>query len=131
MTGRMNLIIIGTGEYQHWTDLEYVRKHNERFVEYVREQWPDAQVREQGSADAWTAAEIRAKLTGWLKSCGKDDDLALLWGGHGTGEGDKHRLVTYESPLLGQAKISTQNAIMTVELADYLLACPARRIVVL
>jgi hypothetical protein len=127
----MNLIIFGTGEYEYWTNLEYVQKHNDRFVRYVLEQWPGAQVKKQEPTDAWTAAEIRDKLAVWLKSCGKDDDLVLLWSGHGTGVDDQHRLITYESPLPGQDDILTQNAIMTAELAGYLLACPAKRIVVL
>ena len=131
MTGRMNLIMFGTGEYLHWTNLKYVQKHNERFAQYVVELWPDAQVREQESADLWEAAEIRIKLADWLKSCDKDDDLMLLWSGHGIGEGGQHRLITYETPLPEQGQISTQNALLTSELADYLIHCPAKRIVVL
>lgn len=91
MTGRMNLIIIGTGEYLHWPELNLVRPHNTRFAAYVREQWPDARIIEQDTTETWTAAEIRSKLGSWLRNCSKVDDLVLLWSGHGYGEYGKHR----------------------------------------
>jgi hypothetical protein len=131
MAGRMNLIIIGTGEYLHWQELALVQPHNTRFAEYVREQWPDARVIGQGPADDWTAAKIRTKLGGWLRSCGEEDDLVLLWSGHGYGQYGKHMLITYDSPSEQQGTMSTENAIATDELAHYLLQCPARRIVIL
>ena len=66
-----------------------------------------------------------------MADCGKDDDVVLLWSGHGYGENSQHRLITYTSPAPGQGLMSSANTIMTQELADYLIKCPARRIVVL
>jgi hypothetical protein len=66
-----------------------------------------------------------------MTDCRDDDDLILLWSGHGHTDNGAHRLITYTSPAPGQGGISTENTITTNELADYLIRCPARRIVVL
>ena len=130
MTGRMNLILIGTGVYRHWRELKLVQSDHIRFAEYVREQWPDARIIDEAATRPFTALELRSKFEAWLTRCHNDDDVLLLWSGHGTDNGS-HRLVTYESPAPGQGAITTDNAVTTVELADYLKNCPARRIVVL
>ena len=131
MTGQMHVIIVGNGIYRHWPDLEFIQPHNDRFADYVREQWPGARIVREGAEKAWTAADIREKLEGWMADCGKDDDVVLLWSGHGYGENSQHRLITYTSPAPGQGLMSSANTIKTQELADYLIKCPARRIVVL
>ena len=131
MTGQMHVIIVGNGIYRHWADLEFIQPHNDRFADYVREQWPGARIVGEGAEKAWTAADIREKLEGWIADCGKDDDVVLLWSGHGYGENSQHRLITYTSPAPGQGLMSSANTIKTQELADYLIKCPARRIVVL
>jgi Caspase domain len=131
MTGQMHVIIVGNGTYRHWVDLQFIQPHNDRFADYVREQWPGARIVEEGAEKAWTAADIREKLEGWIADCGKDDDVVLLWSGHGYGENSQHRLITYTSPAPGQGLMSSANTVKTQELADYLIKCPARRIVVL
>lgn len=131
MTGQMHVIIVGNGMYAHWQELEFVQSHNTRFADYVRAQWPNARVVWEGAEMAWTAADIRGKFEGWMAGCGKDDDVVLLWSGHGYGENAQHRLITYTSPAPGQGLMSSANTIETQELADYLIRCPARRIVVL
>ena len=131
MTGQMHLIIMGNGIYEHWPELEFVQPLNIRFADYVQEQWPGVRIVWEGAEKAWSAADIRGKLQGWMADCGKDDDVVLLWSGHGYGENAQHRLITYTSPAPGQGPISSANTIKTQELADYLIKCPARRIVVL
>jgi Caspase domain len=131
MTRQMRVIIVGNGIYKHWADLEFIQPHNDRFAEYVREQWPGARIIEDGAENAWTAADIRERLEGWMADCGQDDDVVLLWSGHGYGENWQHRLITYTSPAPGQGLMSSANTINTQELADHLIKCPARRIVVL
>ena len=127
----MHVIIVGNGMFRHWADLEFIQPHNDRFADYFREQWPGARIVREGPETAWTAADIREKLESWMADCGKDDDVVLLWSGHGYGENSQHRLITYTSPAPGQGLMSSANTIMTQELADYLIKCPARRIVVL
>jgi hypothetical protein len=131
MTGRMNLILIGTGVYQHWPGLKLVQPHHDRFAEHVREQWQDARITDDAAVRPWTAPELLGGLATWLTNCQDDDDLLLLWSGHGHTANGKHRLVTYESPAPGEGMITPANAVTTEDLADYLIQCPARRIVVL
>ena len=131
MTGQMHVIIVGNGIYEHWMDLGFIQPHNDRFADYVQKQWPSARIVREGEEKAWTAADIREKLEGWMADCGKDDDVVLLWSGHGYGENAQHRLITYTSPAPGQGLMSSANTIKTQELADYLIKCQARRIVVL
>jgi len=133
MTGRMNLIVIGNGDYENpcWPALTHVPPHNARLAEYVRQQWPGSRIITEGADRAWPAADLRAKLRDWLECSGKDDDVLLLWSGHGLGKNGKHRLITWDSPDPDQVSITSENAIATSELADYLVGCPARRIVIL
>jgi hypothetical protein len=131
MTGRMNLIPIGISVYNHWPELKLVQPHHARFAEFVREQWQDARITDDVAVTPWTAPELRAKLAAWLADCEEDDDLILLWSGHGYTDNGKHRLITAVSPAPGQGTISAENTVTTEELADYLIRCPARRIVVL
>ena len=131
MTGQMHVIIVGNGIYEHWPELAFIQPHNSRFAEYVREQWPSRRIVGEGAEKAWSAADIREKLEGWMADCGEDDDVVLLWSGHGYGTNAQHRLITYTSPGPGTGLMSSANTIKTQELADYLIKCPARRIVVL
>jgi hypothetical protein len=131
MTGQIHVIIVGNGIYEHWPELEFIQPHNIRFSDYFQEQWPNVRIVEEGAEKAWTAADLREKLEGWMADCGKDDDVVLLWSGHGYGENGQHRLITYTSPAPGKGLVSSANTIKTQELADYLIKCQARRIVVL
>ena len=131
MKRQMHVIVVGNGMYEYWPELKFVRPQNEQFIQYVKEQWPGARVTCEGAGGAWSASDIRDKLEGWLASCGKEDDLLLLWSGHGYGENTQHRLITYSSPAAGRGSLSSANTIRTQELADYLIKCPARRVVLL
>jgi hypothetical protein len=131
MSGRMNLIVVGTGEYQHWPELKFIRPHNDRFMDYVAQYWPDPRIIKEAALEPLPAKELRSSLRYWLTSCQNDDDVILLWSGHGQVSGSKHRLITFESPFPGHATLSSENSVTTEELADYLIQCPARRIVVL
>ena len=132
MTGRMNLIVIGNGEYENprWPTLTHVQPHNGRLAEYVQQNWPSSYIITEGADQAWSAADLRTRLPSWMAQSGKEDDVLLLWSGHGL-EKNGHRLITYDSPDPDQAPITSENAIATRELADYLMACRARRIVLL
>jgi hypothetical protein len=131
MSSRMNLIVVGTGFYKFWPDLKLIQPQHARFTEYVREYWPGAQVTEDASIGEFLAPEIRAQLPSWLAACREDDDLILLWSGHGQVAGGKHRLMTFESPYPGSGNLSSANSMTSEELSDYLMQCRARRIVVL
>ena len=48
MTGQMHVIIVGNGMFRHWADLEFIQPHNDRFADYVREQWPGARIVREG-----------------------------------------------------------------------------------
>jgi hypothetical protein len=131
MSGRMNLIVVGTGIYQNWPELRLVQSHHNRFTEYVMQCWPDPRITEDAALEPMSASELRTGLARWLTACQEDDDLILLWSGHGQVENGMHRLITFESPYPGPNAISSENSLTTQELADYLMQCPARRIVVL
>jgi hypothetical protein len=97
--GRMNLIHIGISRYQHWDELKFVPPQHARFADYVREQWPDARI--SGAADEpWTVSLIREKLAARLGECREEDDLILLWSGHGLSD-TRHRPLPASRQLLG------------------------------
>ena len=131
MSSRMNLIVVGTGVYQHWPELRLIPGHHERFRAYVMAQWTDSRVTEDAAFEPLSAPELRTRLASWLTDCKPDDDLMLVWSGHGQIGNGKHRLITFESPHPGHGTLSSENSVTTEELADYLMQCPARRIVVL
>ena len=132
MTGRMNLIVVGTGDYDDWPQLRFVQPHHDRFIGYVSQQWPNPRITADAATEPLTAPELRARLARWLTACDEEDDLILLWSGHGQiGSGGMHRLITPESPYPGGRDLGDENSVTTAGLADSLSRCPARRIVVL
>jgi hypothetical protein len=131
MSGRMNLIVAGTGIYQNWPELKLVQANHTQFTEYVRQYWPDPRITEDAALEPMSAPELRRGLADWLMACQADDDLILLWSGHGHVVNGMHRLITFESPYPGPNAIWSENSLTTGELADYLIHCPARRIIVL
>ena len=87
MTGQMHVIILGNGMYERTgRTLSSFQPHNDP-VCGLR---PSSNGQARGSSgrvqrSAWTAADIRGKVRGWMARCGKDDDVVLLWSGHGYG----------------------------------------------
>jgi hypothetical protein len=132
MTGRMNLIVVGTGAYDFWPELPFVRPLHSRFIRYVSQHWPNPRITEDATLEWMAAPELRARIADWVTACNDDDDVILLWSGHGQiGSSGIHRLITAESPYPGGPDLGDENSVTTAGLADYLSRCPARRIVVL
>ncbi|MFF5297531.1 vWA-MoxR associated conflict system protein [Paractinoplanes globisporus] len=92
----------------------------ESLAAYVRENFPDADVGQAIDRDAsgWDRAAVRAILKDGLLRAGPDDLVIVYWTGHGLPAQGSHRL-----------QLADGDALMTRELATWLLASPARHVV--
>lgn len=122
------MVLIGIGRYRSWKRLNGVNNDLRRFANYVKN-FGDVKVHSEGR-QRLTAEDLRKGIPKWVKRAGPDDDLVLVWSGHGVTANSRHFLVTDETPT-ERGDISSENAIPTVDMGDWLLACRARRIVVI
>ncbi|MFV0260565.1 MAG: hypothetical protein ACK5PP_19190 [Acidimicrobiales bacterium] len=125
-SGKTYVVLGGTGvcNDEKWGRLEAVARDLEAFKEYALGSFPRAEIVEVPSS---TAAEVRDGLSRAFDQPKSDDDLILVWAGHGTGE----YLAVQETPHPDNGGISTTNTLKVIELEPWVRTCQARSIVII